>query len=90
MDLNKYINPGMGLCKKAFEQLENIIKSFIGREYNILEFGSGISTEFLVDAKNFYNLDINIDSFDNSDYYSSKKSRFITKFNDSKFNSLFR
>lgn len=53
MNIEKYKNGGWGLSEKCFEQIFNIIKAF-NTSINVVEFGfgSGISTEFLVDAIN--------------------------------------
>lgn len=80
MNLNKYINTGWGLSRKAFELLEknileisqNKIQTGDMTSIRVIEFGSGISTQFLVDIKYFYNLDIKITSFDNDINYCFK------------------
>jgi len=67
MDLLKY-KSGPGLDKIALEQLFNILENKENDKksvVNILEFGSGFSTHFLVDYKEFSGKEIYIDSFDN-------------------------
>ena len=75
-DYSKYKNHGWGLSKLAFEKLSNIMSIIIKESKNldILEFGSGISTEFLLD-----NIILNdwadissITSFDNDQEYMYK------------------
>jgi hypothetical protein len=72
MELNKYINDGWGLSKKEFEILLDELLSINPSIdiYNIVEFGSGRSTEFLVDFINNYALNIKIYSFDDSKEYA--------------------
>ena len=83
-DYSKYKNHGWGLSKLAFEKLSNIMSIIIKESKNldILEFGSGISTEFLLD-----NIILNdwadissITSFDNDQEYMYKiKDESLTK-----------
>lgn len=68
--LEYYSNDGWGLCIPTLQMLLNIIKN--NNIKNIIEFGSGKSTEFLIDARNEFNLDYTIDSFDNSNVYCYK------------------
>ena len=67
MNLLKY-NSGPGLDRIALEQLFKILESKEKDKHpiiNILEFGSGFSTQFLADYKEYSNKKIYIDSFDN-------------------------
>tara|TARA_Y100000389_G_scaffold162207_1_gene164912 strand:+ start:611 stop:1285 length:675 start_codon:yes stop_codon:yes gene_type:complete len=66
MNLNKY-KSGAGLDKIALQYLFNFLQKKNGKldNINILEFGSGYSTQFLVDYKLFSGKNIYIDSFDN-------------------------
>ena len=59
---------GMGLCPWSLRDIETLIRS--KEKVNIIEFGSGDSTEFLVKLKRLNGLNINITSFDNSEKYS--------------------
>lgn len=73
---NKYKNDGWGLSKLAFEKLSHIMQEIIqeSNSLNILEFGSGISTEFLIDniiLNNWSNI-ASITSFDNDEEYMYK------------------
>lgn len=80
MDLLKYKNSGIGLSKHCFMNILNILNKIQTNNINILEFGSGISTEFFKDYKLIYNKNIYIDSFDNDINYSYKnieKHKFI-------------
>ena len=72
MNLEKYKNNGWGLSKKAFKLIEDKLLLNNINNINIIEFGSGISTNFLVDFKLYYNKNINITSFDNSYEYCYK------------------
>lgn len=76
IDFSKYENDGWGLSKKEFELLYDILKSKQTlepeKEINIVEFGSGRSTEFLVDLINIENMNIKIYSFDDSLEYAFK------------------
>jgi len=78
MNLSKYNNDGWGISTSGFEKMLEILKSTDFKKferYNILEFGSGISTEFFVD----YIIENDL------------KNVFITSFeNDSKFMTLAR
>ena len=49
MDIEKYKNDGWGLSRKQLIELLEIIKNFESNNVRVLEFGSGKSTEFLVD-----------------------------------------
>jgi hypothetical protein len=71
MDLDKYKNNGWGLSKKAFKSIEEHL-ILLQDNINIIEFGSGISTDFLADYKLYYNKNIYITSFDNSYDYCYK------------------
>lgn len=74
MNIEKYRNNGWGLSKSAFQLIEKYLLELFNEysDINIIEFGSGISTEFLVDFKLNYNKNINITSFDNSSEYCYK------------------
>jgi len=71
VDLEKYKNNGWGLSKKCFQDIQNIVEKFKSKEINVVEFGSGISTVFLVDLINEGH-DLKIVSFDNSVEYATK------------------
>lgn len=73
---NKYKNDGWGLSKLAFNHLELILKDIYKKNNNvkILEFGSGVSTNFFVDmiVENKWSKISSITSFDDSDEYMYK------------------
>ncbi len=71
VNLDKYKNDGWGLSKKCLENIFEIVKSFNSKSINVLEFGSGISTEFLVDLNN-EGFDLNIVSYDNDIAFATK------------------
>ena len=63
MNLDIY-NNSSGLNKLCYKELENIL-DILPENANILEFGSGTSTKFLVDYILKNKKKFNIDSFDN-------------------------
>jgi hypothetical protein len=67
MDFNKYYKNGWGLHWKTSEYIFNILKD--NDINNILEFGSGKSTEFFIDSRNELTKNYSIDSFDHSTQY---------------------
>src|SRR5688572_2005800 len=73
-DFEKYKNDGWGLSRKEFELLfQQFTSNFVlNNEVNVVEFGSGRSTEFLVDLMNKYNVPVNVYSFDDSKEYAYK------------------
>lgn len=76
VNFEKYKNDGWGLSKKCFEEIFKVlatikISSKIDNEINVVEFGSGMSTEFLVDMIN-EGFNLKITSFDNDLNYCSK------------------
>jgi hypothetical protein len=84
LNINTYTNEGWGLSALAFITLEvNILSLYktISGNMNIIEFGSGTSSQFLIDLKYKYDLDIHIDSFDNSAEYAFKSDKDHLCFN---------
>lgn len=73
MNYEKY-KCGSGLDKIALQKLFDILNGFKGN-IQILEFGSGQSTQFLVDYKLYTNKNINIDSYDNDTKYCFQNSK---------------
>jgi hypothetical protein len=79
MDLENY-NTGAGLNKSAYIQLLQILDSTCTKNeiVRILEFGSGMSTKFLIDYNNNKKIDkdiLNITSFDNDLKWCYKKTK---------------
>jgi hypothetical protein len=80
MVIEKYKNDGWGLSKKEFELMYDELKKYSKTEkahdayvYNVVEFGSGRSTEFLIDAlKEDFHFPMWIKSFDDSKEYAYK------------------
>jgi hypothetical protein len=76
VNTDKYKNDGWGLSKKEFdllyEELSLVVNVIV--EYNIVEFGSGRSTEFLLDIRHYNAAPIKIYSFDDSEEYAFKGS----------------
>ena len=96
-NIEKYYNNGWGLSKVCFLMLEKILNNF--ESPNIIEFGSGVSTEFFVDYLNETNkLSGKIYSFDNDIEYSSKIDDVklelnvvdLVECNDISFNIMFK
>lgn len=71
VDFEKYKNDGWGLSKKCFEAIYRIVNNS-NKLLNVVEFGSGISTEFLVDLIIKEDFKLKIISFDNDLKYSAK------------------
>ena len=72
MNLNKYKGSGSGLDKIALQKIYTILEKINKNNINILEFGSGQSTQFLIDYNSISNKNIFIDSFDNDINYCYK------------------
>jgi hypothetical protein len=74
IDINKYKNDGWGLSKLEFDLLYDELKKIDSdKEFNVVEFGSGRSTEFLIDVKNvLIQPKLKICSFDDSTEYAYK------------------
>jgi hypothetical protein len=101
MDLNKYKNDGWGISEIGFEkilEILNLIDFSKFEKYNILEFGSGISTEFFVDYIEKNKLkNVQITSFENDIQYMTKvkhdqldlKMRKIITCSDSDYTQMF-
>tara|TARA_R110002126_G_scaffold106301_1_gene241190 strand:+ start:3452 stop:4078 length:627 start_codon:yes stop_codon:yes gene_type:complete len=70
MNFDKYRNNGWGISIKGFKYLFEIISQHEKDSLSILEFGSGISTQFLVDVAETGIKKIRIDSYDNDVSYS--------------------
>src|SRR5690606_15573799 len=71
VNFEKYRNDGWGLSKKCLEDILTVIKSFESKSINVLEFGSGVSTEFLVDLISEGH-DLHIISYDNDPMFATK------------------
>lgn len=71
VNLEKYKNDGWGLSKKCFEDILTIVKSYDLKPINVLEFGSGVSTEFFVDLINEGH-NLHIVSYDNDPMFATK------------------
>lgn len=63
LDLNKYRNDGWGLSQSALGALLNVLDSC--PRIDAIEFGSGISTQFLLDYARATDKRLTVDSFDN-------------------------
>lgn len=95
VNIEKYKNNGWGLSRKCFLDIENILSKIDNP--NIVEFGSGVSTEFFVDYLNENNKDGKITSFDDSEELSSKivdkklnlKIRKLVECDDNNFKYMF-
>ena len=67
----KYFS-GAGLDKIALTNIYNLLEKLDSEKINIIEFGSGYSTQFLIDYKLYSDKNITIDSFDDSKEYAYK------------------
>ena len=73
LDIENYRNTGIGLSRNCFINIKKILDNMDNIDnINILEFGSGNSTNFFVDYKLYTNKNIYIDSFDDSHKYCYK------------------
>ena len=73
LDTEKYKNDGWGLSKKEFDLLYDELLNVGDSTFNVVEFGSGRSTEFLIDVKNvLIARKLKIYSFDDSKEYAYK------------------
>ena len=71
IDLKKYSNDGWGLSTKAFSAMQQALDSI--PEIRAIEFGSGFSTQFLIDYAEKSNRSLEIDSFDNDVKYKHRE-----------------
>lgn len=98
INFNKYKNDGWGLSKKQLQELYDIINNIPKKQINVVEFGSGKSTEFLGDIDGLNDKVIHVTTFDdNIDYaYSGKhlnvdlKIRNLLECSDSNYDEMFK
>jgi hypothetical protein len=97
MDFNKFYKEGWGLHRGTIEQVYNLIRN--NNITSVLEFGSGASTEFFIEARNELNKAYTIDSFDhNIDFsYNSTKPDYLNLMirdlvvcSDESYNEMFK
>jgi len=67
LSLEKYCNDGWGLSQPAFQAIMDVLEE--QQDVSVIEFGSGISTQFLLDYATASNKSVAIDSFDNDAAY---------------------
>lgn len=72
MDYNKYKNDGWGLSELTLKKISEIVDKIDNTTIKVVEFGSGLSTQFLVDLDSEHKKDIIITSFDNDPNYAYK------------------
>lgn len=75
MELEKYRNDGWGISVAGFECLLDVLKSkakTTSDTIRVLEFGSGTSTQFFLDAHKCGVAKLHVDSFDNDIAYAFK------------------
>ncbi len=99
MVIEDYKNDGWGISKQGFEDMYKILSTlvFTNETYNIVEFGSGISTKFFVDFANDGDKNIIIYSFDDSIEFSTRivdskltfKVKKLLTCNDASYNEMF-
>ena len=98
MDIEKYKNDGWGLSRKQLIELLEIIKNFESNNVRVLEFGSGKSTEFLVDVVLNKIKNLEITSFDDNIQYAYQgdyeflklKIRELLECDDETYNLMFK
>ena len=90
MDLTKYDNAGFGLSREAFTHLFNILED-MESPINVIDWGSGISTQFLYDYKELSGKEMIIDSFDDSPVYKHQNATLVplVECSDEDFNKMF-
>ncbi|NJO61958.1 MAG: class I SAM-dependent methyltransferase [Richelia sp. RM2_1_2] len=83
VNFDKYKNDGWGLSKLEFEILYDAIKhgKKQGYIYDVVEFGSGRSTEFLIDTMRDLGMHMDITSFDDSVEFAYKEIHLSLKLN---------
>ena len=98
MNLEKYKTDGWGLSELSLKKIIEIINSINNNKIKVIEFGSGKSTEFLVDFNNELKKNIIITTFDNDLQYAYKKKdndgvilhiRELLECNDNNYNTMF-
>ena len=72
VNIKKYKNDGWGLSQQCLLDILNILNDIDKSRINVVEFGSDISTEFLVDLITLNNFQLNIVSFDNDKHFATK------------------
>ena len=72
VNFDKYKNDGWGLSKRCFEDIYMILNNSDDKTFNVVEFGSGISTDFILDLNNS-GFDMSLYSFDDNKTYASKR-----------------
>ena len=89
MDFQKYKNNGWGISKLGFSKIFDILLNNNKKNFNCIEFGSGISTEFFIDFAIEHSKDkiINLTSFDNDKKYMYKPTKKYS-FLDIKYREL--
>lgn len=99
MKFDKYKNDGWGLSELQLKELLGLIKNSKKETLNVVEFGSGKSTEFLVDVVLGGIKKMNIVSFDDNPTYAYKndgnhefidlKIRSLEECDDESYNKMF-
>lgn len=96
MNYNNYKNDGWGLSELSLKKITEIIENKINKNVvKVVEFGSGISTKFLVDLNYESKKEILITSFDNDPEYSYKGDgatlymRKLIECSDKEYNLMF-
>ena len=87
--LEKYSNDGWGLSTEAFNAMLQALDKI--PEINAVEFGSGFSTQFLLDYAEKTNKKLHIDSFDNDVKYKHPKANLarLVTCNDKSYQAMF-
>lgn len=97
MNLEKYKNDGWGISRLGFEKLLEILNTY-NKNINVIEFGSGKSTEFFDDYNVNINQNLSLISFDDNIKYAYEsnnqnilvKIRNLGECNDVTFDNMFK
>lgn len=75
LNLDKYANTGWGISIRGFEELIKVLDTC--DDVRAIEFGSGFSTQFLLDYAAATNKRLHLDSFDNDPKYKHAHSQLV-------------
>lgn len=90
LDFEKYRNTGWGLSVEAFKALSDAMDTL--PNISAIEFGSGVSTEFLMDYAADAEKELQFDSFDNDKKYKHPKAvlSYLVECKDKDYEEMFR
>lgn len=90
LDLEKYRNDGWGLSNAAFNALQDAMDTL--PDIVAIEFGSGLSTQFLLDYADLTQKKLHIDTFDNDEKFKHPDATLtnLVTCNDSSYDAMFK